>query len=65
MADSAHTKEATKEVAQSIRDFLAQDEEGELDPYDKVGTTANAAHFKVTNMEDDLLYLVTVTPVED
>jgi len=65
MADPTHSPALTKEVAEAIRDFLKEDEEGELDPYDQVDTKGQNASFKMNNLDNDLLYLVTITPVED
>lgn len=62
---SKHTPEATREVAESIRELLEGDEEGDLDPYKKVAVSGKNVTFKLTHNDTDLAYLVTVAPVDD
>lgn len=62
---AAHSIEATREVASSIRDLLDEDDEGELSPYKGVTTSGKNVTFKLTNDDTDLAYLVTISPLED
>lgn len=56
-----HSLDDTKELATAIRDLLK--EEDDLDVYDKLIVKGTTVSVRVTN-DDDLEYLVTVTPVD-
>lgn len=61
---ATHSLEATHEVADAIHELLKEDEEGDLDVYDRLIRTGTKVTFRVTS-SDDLEYLVTVEPIED
>ncbi len=65
-----HSIDATKSVLDSLRDYIKEDEEGDLDIYSKV-TVANssdplsAVSVKLDDNGSDLSYTLTLTPIED
>lgn len=60
-APATHSPEATRALAETIRDFLQDDEEGEYDAYDKV--TVHGKSMKIRVDSDDLEYWVIVEPI--
>lgn len=57
-----HSKEATRELAETIRDLLKEEED--IDAYDKIKVVGDSCVVTVTD-EDDREYNVTIAPVKD
>jgi hypothetical protein len=69
-APDLHSVENTDTTVKAIRDLLKDDDEGDLDAYDKIqriasGTVKHAAWFKVIDTTTDLSYRVIVEPLDD
>ena len=62
MAESTHSKEATRDVAEAIRDLLK--EEDDLDVYDTIKVVGDTFVLNVTD-DEDREFTVTIKPVAD
>jgi hypothetical protein len=62
---SVHTTANTRDVATSLHDLLKDDDEGELDVYDKMTVAGKSVWFKVINTDTDLAYRIIVDPLDD
>lgn len=64
-----HSPEATRELAEFIRDTLKEvsdDDEAEidLDVYDKIVVQGKVCKIKITTDEAELEYIVTIEPID-